>query len=74
VQWDICTGASGYQVFNNNSFSGAYQLALTVTTPSCILSELTSGRINYVKVRAFVTVDGKTYLGEYSATKSVVVR
>ena len=67
------TGASGYEIaYSTNKTSGFK--TVTTTSLSKSVTKLTAKKTSYVKVRAYVTVDGKKYYGPYSSVKSCKVK
>lgn len=68
-------GASGYQIaYSTNQNSGYKYVNLNNKTVKKTISKLASGKRYYVKVRAYRTINGKKYYGNYSAVKSVKVK
>lgn len=68
------TGASGYQVSYATSKNGTYKVAGTTKKVSYSINKVAKNKKIYVKVRAYVTVDGKKVYGSYSTVKAVKVK
>nr|WP_294658507.1 hypothetical protein [uncultured Blautia sp.] len=74
VTYKKTTGASGYQIAYSTSQNSGYKYVnLNNKTVKKTISKLTSGKKYYVKVRAYRTINGKNYYGNYSAVKAVKV-
>ena len=74
VTYKKTTGASGYQIaYSTSQNSGSKYVNLNNKTVKKTISKLTSGKKYYVKVRAYRTINGKNYYGNYSAVKAVKV-
>ena len=75
VSYKKVTGASGYQIaYSTNQSSGYKYLNLNSKTYKKTITKLSSGKKYHVKVRAYKTINGKKYYGNYSAVKSVRVK
>ena len=77
VSWNAVSGATGYEVFRSTTSNGKYTKLGSVTTTSRECGSLTSGKMYYFIVRAYVVVNGKTYYGKdsqvaYAVTKLAV--
>ena len=72
VSWDAVSGASGYEVYRSSYESGTYTLLGSVTETSRSCGNLTSGKMWYFKVRAYVVIDGTKYFGDFSSPISIV--
>ena len=75
VKWNKVTGATGYIVYYKTSKNGSWQRLTTTknTVTSFTKTGLKSSSTYYFTVKAFRTVDGKTYNGQFT-TKSVKVK
>lgn len=77
VKWKKNSQATGYQIYASKSSKFASPQKISVkgrTKLSCNITKLTSKKKYYVKIRAYKTVDGKTYYGSWSAVKAVTVK
>ncbi|MGN1133323.1 MAG: fibronectin type III domain-containing protein [Oscillospiraceae bacterium] len=74
VKWNKVTGASGYKVYYKTASSG-WKLLKTVnnSTTSFTKTGLTKGKTYYFTVKAYRTINGKTYNGGF-VTKSVKIK
>ena len=72
VAWNAVSGATGYEVYRATSANGTYSKLGEVTTTSRKCPGLTSGKMYYFKVRAFVTVNGTKHYSPYSAVVDAV--
>ena len=75
MSWSKVTGATGYKVYYKTSKNGSWQCLKTTNnkTTSYTKTGLSKGKTYYFTVKAYRTVDGKTYNGAYT-TKSVKVK
>ncbi|WP_411336243.1 C1 family peptidase [Ruminococcus gauvreauii] len=72
LSWNKVWGASGYQIYRSVKATSGFSVVRNVTngdTLSYTNSSLSTGKTYYYKVRAFRTVNGKTY---YSASSKPV--
>lgn len=60
-------GVTGYKIYKCDSNGKNLKLFKTVKTNSCKITGYKAGEYAYLKVRAYVTVNGKTYYGNYSS-------
>ncbi len=68
LTWNKATNAVGYQVARSTSSNGTYtEIGTTTSTSYKDTKSLTSGKTYYYKVRSYMTLNGKTYYGGYSA-------
>ncbi len=69
VSWSSISGASGYEVYQATSKTGAYKKVATTkaNVKSYQLKNFKKGKTYYIKVRAFRMVDGKKVYSSYSA-------
>lgn len=75
VTYKKTVGASGYQIaYSTNQNSGYKYINLNNKTVKKTISKLASKKKYYVKVRAYRTINGKKYYGNYSVVKSVKVK
>lgn len=56
--FDKVPGASGYEIYMSKSKSGTYKLIFSTKKKSVSLSDLTSGKVYYFKVKAYKTIPG----------------
>ncbi len=68
------SNATGYQIkySTKSSFKGAKTVKTKKTTYT--LKKLTKKKTYYVKVRAYRTVNGKTYYGSFSSVKKIKIK
>ncbi|MCQ2462150.1 MAG: CHAP domain-containing protein [Clostridia bacterium] len=71
LKWKASRSVSGYEVWYYSRVSGGYQLDGTTTKTGYTFSDLTSGRIYKLKIRAYKTVNGVKYYSAFSNTKKV---
>lgn len=77
ISWDKVAGAKGYQVryATNKSFNNSKVAYVSSKYSSKTFTKLTSGKLYYVKVRAYTTnSEGKKIYGAYSSVKNLKVR
>jgi hypothetical protein len=75
ITYKKTAGASGYQIaYSTNQKSGYKYVNLNNKTVRKTISKLASGKKYYVKVRAYRTINGKKYYGNYSAVKAMKVK
>lgn len=70
VKWNKVKGATGYIVYYKTSAKGKWQRLAVSKGTSYTKTGLTRGKTYYFTVKAYRTVNGKTYNGAYT-TKSV---
>ena len=66
VQWNAVNGASGYSIYILNSDGKTYRKIKDTTSTSYTRTSLKPGTSRSISVRAFITLAGKTYYGNYS--------
>lgn len=64
---------SGYRIYYRVKGAASYQ-KINVSTTKATISKLTSGKTYQFKVRAYYKFNGKTYYGNYSSVKNVIVK
>lgn len=75
VKWTKLSGSVKYQIaYKKKGASSWTYTTVSSSTVSKTLTGLTSGSYYYVSVRAYKTVDGTTYYGSWSTTKTVYVK
>lgn len=75
VTYRKTTGASGYQIaYSTNQKSGYKYINLNNKVSKKTISNLKSGKKYFVRVRAYRSINGKKYYGDYSSIKTVVVK
>lgn len=77
IKWNGVAGADGYRIYRANTKTGEYTLIKIIDSGDAKSyingTKLTAGNTYYYKVRAFVKIDGKNVMSDYSAVKSVKV-
>lgn len=73
VKWNKVNGATGYIVYYKTSANGKWQRLAVSKGTSYTKTNLKKGKTYYFTVKAYRTVNGKTYNGAYT-TKSVKVK
>lgn len=75
-KWKKDSMASGYEVVfaTNKKFTSKTTVSKGKSTTSYTKKGLKKGRVYYVKVRSFKTMNGKRYYGAYSSTRKATVR
>ena len=68
LEWDSVPDAQGYQVCYSTSKNFKKKKTMTTTSTNVIISGLKSNKNYYVKVRAYVSANGKKVYGKYSRT------
>lgn len=74
VSWKKISGVTGYQVvysLKSNFASSVKKLVKGASKTSLVVKGLKTGRTYYFRMRAYRTVNGKTYWSDWSKTKSV---
>ena len=75
VKWTRLSGSPSYQIaYKKTTASSWTYITVGSSVSSKTISGLTSGSYYYVSVRAYKTVNGKTYYGSWSTTKKVYVK
>lgn len=69
VTWTGISGASGYEIYRSTKKTSGYTKIRTLSssTRSYVDTGRTTGTTYYYKVRAYKTINGSRYLGDYSA-------
>ncbi len=73
VEWNEIAGATGYKVYRSTSKDGDFTRIATVVGQKNLTyvdTDRTCGRRYYYKVRAYRTIGGEKYHGNYSGVKS----
>lgn len=75
VNWNTQPRASGYQIYiSETGVTGSFKLAKTVDTPTAAKAVISGmSGANYIKVRAYKTVDGKNQYGLFSAVHKITL-
>ena len=76
LTWDKVPNASGYQVYRATSSNGTYKRIKTIEgnkTFTHTAGSLVNGNTYYFKVRAYRTVDGTKYYGDYSVVRKRIM-
>lgn len=77
VKWKEVSGITGYELqysTDKNFKKSVTKKKLSSSKKSVTYSKLTKGKTYYVRMRSYVTVDGKTKYSEWSATKNVKIK
>jgi len=78
VKWKKTTGASGYEITasKKSSFSSGVKKVVVKSKNATakVLYKMARRKKYYVRIRAYITIDGKKYYGKYSSKKSVRVK
>ncbi|MCQ4635651.1 leucine-rich repeat protein [Anaerovorax odorimutans] len=72
VTWSGISGAAGYEVYRATKSNGSYSKLRTLSASSRSYTDTgrTTGTTYYYKVRAYKTISGTRYLGDYSPVAS----
>lgn len=76
LKWAKNANADGYEIYRAASASGTYQKIKTVKNQSTTTftdKKKKAGKRYYYKVRAYATIDGDKYYGDFCASKSVKI-
>jgi len=65
LSWSAVTNAEGYEIYRSSSMGSGYSKSTSTTGLSKSVSA-SSKKVNYYKVRAYVTMNGKKLYGDYS--------
>lgn len=68
LTWSKVSGASGYKLYKYNSKSKSYVYLATVKGNTYQDKKVSKNKTYYYKVRAYRTLNGKNYYGDYSST------
>ena len=71
LSWTQESGVTGYEVYKYNSSAKQYERVETLTSNSYIVPNLQEGTTYQFKVRAYKTIDGTKYYGDYSSILTV---
>lgn len=76
VSWKKKSGLNGYQIIysTNKEFKDKKTVTVSSAKNYKTIFSLKSGKIYYVKLRSFKTVDGKRYYSSYSTMKKIRVK
>ena len=77
VQWKKVSGASGYELqyaTKSNFKSGVSKKDLSSKKTSATYTKLKKGKTYYVRMRAYVKVNGKKVYGSWSSKPSVKIK
>ncbi|MCC8192810.1 MAG: right-handed parallel beta-helix repeat-containing protein [Ruminococcus sp.] len=77
LNWAKSTGASGYQIQRYNSSTGTWSTVKTITSGSTLTYKqtgLSSGTVYKYRIRAYKTVQGVKYYGNWSSTKKLTTK
>jgi len=66
IRWNQEVNVTGYEVYLYNLLQNEYVRLGTTAGNSCMIYNLLEGTQYSIKVRAYKTIDGKNYCGEYS--------
>jgi len=70
LKWNAMDDADSYVVYRSTAKSGKYTRVAKTTEPSYVDEVTSVGKTYYYKVKAYQAVNGKDYLGEFSAAVS----
>ncbi len=73
LKWKKTDGATGYQIYRATSETGVYKKVKNISSASTLTATLpanTGSKPYYYKVRAYKTISGTNFYGEFSAVKS----
>ena len=73
IKWKKVSSCSGYQIqyCQNSKFKKTKSADVSKKKTDYTITGLKTGKTYFVRVRAYKVIDGKTYYGEWSASKSV---
>ena len=77
LTWKVDKTCSGYQIYysTNKKFKGAKKLLINKkTTKTKTIKNLRSKKTYYVKIRAYKTIGGKRYYGNFSIIRKIKVK
>lgn len=66
ITWKAVSGADKYRIYIYSDKEGKYVKNLDVTTTSCTLKSLTSGKTYKIAVRAFISVTGSSVYSSFA--------
>ena len=66
IAWDVLSDVTGYEIYRSTYNFGNYQKVGDVNANTYTDTKLKEATLYQYKVRAYKTIDGKTYYGEYS--------
>lgn len=71
LTWTAQSDVSGYELYRYNSSTNEYEKIVTTIDNSYTVSQLQEGTSYEFKVRAYKTINGTNYYGEYSSILTV---
>ena len=74
VIWKKVSGVTGYKVYRATNKTGKYKLIKTIKKAGTLKytnKKLKKGKKYFYKLRTYTVIDGKAYLGKWSAVKKV---
>ena len=74
LNWEMVSGAEGYQVYVSENSNGPFTLAMQTTDGKCenfVHTKQVSGLPKYYKVRAYQTVNGGKSYGAFSQVQQI---
>ena len=71
ITWKKVSGATGYQIYRSTQKNSGYRRIKNLSSKSSSYtnSKLKNGKRYYYKIRAYKSIDGKTYYGKFSNIK-----
>lgn len=77
VAWSKDDDVSGYKIYTSNSLNGGFKLTKTVNNSDrdfCVIQNLKSGNIIYVKIVAYKIINEQEYLSEATKTTKAAIK
>ncbi len=74
LSWSKATGSSGYEVCTYDSAKKKWKSVGTTTKTSYTINKLKAGTNYKYKIRAYKTISGKKYYGQYTAELSTATK
>ena len=77
LNWNTVNGAKGYQIWVSDEEDGGYRIVKSITDGSldqATIYDLVSSETYYLKIRAYVEIDGKKTFGAFSPIVPVTIQ
>ena len=77
VAWSKDDDVSGYKIYTSNSLNGGFKLTKTVENSDrdfCVIQNLKSGNIIYIKIVAYKIINEQEYLSEATKTTKAAIK
>ncbi|MGN0529370.1 MAG: leucine-rich repeat domain-containing protein [Eubacterium sp.] len=77
VAWSKDDDVTGYKIYTSNSSNGGFKLIETVENSDrdfCVIQNLKSGNIIYIKIVAYKIINEQEYLSEVTKTTKAVIK